>query len=294
MLRQQAFLPILAALAGVACLSLMDALMKGASLAIGAYSAAWLRSVLGAMLATPIWLLRGGRWPQTRALRLHLERGVVSALMALTFFYALTKLPIAEAIAISFVAPILALYLAHTLLGEAIRRTAIIAAILGLLGTLIIVGGKISRSTFDSDTALGLASILISAMLYAYNFIVIRRQAQAAGPLEIAAFHSGVSALVLGIASPLLFTLPDLRILGGIAGAAILTVAGAIAIAWAYAREEAQVLVPMEYSGFLWASLFGWLFFRENLAVTTAVGALLIVLGCWIGARRKRTEQTTI
>ncbi|MEO1968715.1 MAG: DMT family transporter [Sphingomonadaceae bacterium] len=294
MLRQHAFLPILAALAGVACLSLMDALMKGASLAIGAYSAAWLRSVLGAMLATPIWLLRGGRWPQTRALRLHLERGVVSALMALTFFYALTKLPIAEAIAISFVAPILALYLAHTLLGEAIRRTAIIAAILGLLGTLIIVGGKISRSTFDSDTALGLASILISAMLYAYNFIVIRRQAQAAGPLEIAAFHSGVSALVLGIASPLLFTLPDLRILGGIAGAAILTVAGAIAIAWAYAREEAQVLVPMEYSGFLWASLFGWLFFRENLAVTTAVGALLIVLGCWIGASRKRTEQTTI
>ena len=294
MLRQHAFLPILAALAGVACLSLMDALMKGASLAIGAYSAAWLRSVLGAMLATPIWLLRGGRWPQTRALRLHLERGVVSALMALTFFYALTKLPIAEAIAISFVAPILALYLAHTLLGEAIRRTAIIAAMLGLLGTLIIVGGKISRSTFDSDTALGLASILISAMLYAYNFIVIRRQAQAAGPLEIAAFHSGVSALVLGIASPLLFTLPDLRILGGIAGAAMLTVAGAIAIAWAYAREEAQVLVPMEYSGFLWASLFGWLFFRENLAVTTAVGALLIVLGCWIGASRKRTEQTTI
>ncbi|MXP29536.1 EamA family transporter [Porphyrobacter algicida] len=294
MARSYAALPILAALFGIACLSLMDAFMKGASLAIGAYSAAWLRSTMGAALATPLWLLRGGRWPHRPVLELHVQRGVVSTFMAITFFYALTKLAIAEAIAISFVAPILALYLAHTLLGESIHRAAILAAILGLAGTLVIVGGKISRSTFDNDTMLGLAAILTSAALYAYNFILIRRQSQAAGPLEIAAFHSGVSAMVLGIAAPFLFTAPAIGNLWGIACAAALTVIGAIAIAWAYAREEAQALVPMEYSGFLWASLFGWLFFREKLAVTTIIGAGLIVLGCWIAARRKRTEQAAI
>lgn len=289
--------PILAAVLGVACLSLMDAFMKSAALAIGAFSAAWLRSVLGTGLAAPIWLLRGGRWPTRAVLRLHVLRGVVSTFMALTFFYALTKLPIAEAIAISFIAPLIALYLAKMLLGETIRREALLASILGFLGTLVIVGGKVGRSNFDADTAMGLAAILFSALLYAYNFILIRQQSQVAGPAEIASFHSGISAIVLGLAAPFLLVLPSGAAFGALAAAAGLTVAGAMALAWAYARAETQVLVPLEYSGFLWASLFGWLFFRETVTWTTVAGTLCIVAGCWIAAARPRDarpEQTAI
>ena len=68
----RSYRPILAALAGVAALALMDAFMKGASLAIGAYSAALLRSALGLCLIAPVWLAAGGRWPGRQALRLHL------------------------------------------------------------------------------------------------------------------------------------------------------------------------------------------------------------------------------
>ena len=128
----RAYRPILAALAGVAALALMDAFMKGASLAIGAYSAALLRSALGLCLIAPVWLAAGGRWPGRQALRLHLVRGVVSAFMALSFFFALTRLPIAETIAISFFAPILSLYLAAIILKERIRRSAIAAGVDGL------------------------------------------------------------------------------------------------------------------------------------------------------------------
>ena len=67
-----------------------------------------------------------------------------------------------------------------------------------------------------------------------------------------------------------------------------LTVLAAVAIAWAYARAEAQALVPIEYSGFLWAILFGWLFFREAVTLPTVLGAALIVTGCWIAAPRER------
>ncbi len=280
--------PVLLAVLGVACLSLMDAFMKGAALAIGAFSAAWLRSVLGTGLAAPLWLLRGGKWPRPAVLRLHLLRGLVSTFMALSFFFALTRLPIAEAIAISFIAPLIALYLAKILLGEAIRREATFASILGFLGTLIIIGGKIGRSNFDTETALGLGAILLSAVLYAYNFIIIRQQSQLAAPTEIAVFHSGVSALVLGLAAPFLLVMPAAPELGALAAAAALTVIGAMALAWAYARAETQVLVPLEYSGFLWASLFGWLFFREAVTWTTVSGTLCIVAGCWIGAAGPR------
>lgn len=283
-------MPVLAALAGVACLSLMDAFMKGAALAIGAYSAAVLRYGIGFAIAAPVWLAAGGRWPARKPLRFHLIRGVISAFMALTFFYALTKLPIAETIAISFFAPILSLYLAALLLKERIRREAIWAALLGLAGTLVIVGGRIGRERMTEDAALGLAAITFSALLYAYNLVLGRQQALVAKPLEIATFHSGIGGLVLAFGAPWFLVLPDAAVTGDLAAAALLTVVGAAALAWGYAREEAQVLVPMEYSGFLWASLFGWLFFREAVPLTTISGVLLIVAGCWIATRRKRPE----
>ena len=283
-----ALLPMLMAALAVASLALMDAYMKSAALAVGALSAAWLRSLLATGIALPLWLARGGRWPQRAVLTLHLQRSVVATFMALTFFYAITKLPLAEAIAISFVAPLIALYLARLMLGEIIRREAIAASLLGFAGTLVIIGGKVGQAEFDRDTALGLAAILTSAMLYAYSFILIRRQSQVAGPAEIATFHSGVSVLLLGMAAPFLFEMPDSDTLRDLAAAAVLTVIGAMAFAWAYARAEAQVLVPLEYSGFLWASVFGWLFFAERLTLPTLAGTAIIVGACWLAARGRR------
>lgn len=291
-------LPFLAALLGVGLLSLMDAFMKGASLTAGAYSAAVLRSGIAALIIIPIWLALGGKWPAMPVLQLHLIRGTVSGFMALSFFYAITKLPIAEAIAISFVAPLITLYLAAVLLGEKIRRQAIIGSVLGLSGTIVVVSGRLGAAEYDLDTLKGLGAILISALLYAYNFIVIRRQAQVSSPLEATTFHSGVACAVLSVFAPWFLSVPAIGPVVHIAAASLLTLGGALAITWAYARAEAQSLVPMEYSGFLWAGLFGWLFFREPITTTTLIGTALIVTGCWIAARVRpvipQTEQSAI
>ncbi len=294
MARRSLPLPILTALAGVALLSLMDAFMKGAALAIGAFSAAWLRALIGSALMLPIFFAAGARRPPREAMKLHIERGTVSCFMAVTFFYALTKLPLAETIAISFVAPLVALYLAHVLLGEAVSRAAVWGSLLGFVGAIVIVSNRLGSAGFDRDAVLGLVSILVSALLYAYNFIVMRRQSQVAKPAEIALFHSAVTALILALAAPFLFRVPDAAVLGATAASAALTVMGAMLLAWAYARAEAQVLVPMEYSGFLWAVLFGWLFFRETADPVTVIGTGLIVIGCWIAARRQEPEQVVV
>jgi drug/metabolite transporter (DMT)-like permease len=286
-LRGHPLLPFGAALAGVGFLSLMDAFMKDAALMIGAYTATVLRAMIGATLIAPVWLSRGPAWPSSAVLKLHLTRGVVSAFMALTFFFALTRLPLAEAIALSFIAPLIALYLASVLLGEVISRAAIGASVLGFAGTLVIVGGRIGQGQFDEGAALGVASLFVSALLYAFNFIVIRKQAQVAGPIEITMFHSGIGGLVLLTLAPLLWQTPSSDALMPLLAAGGLTVAGSLAIAWAYARAEAQALVPTEYSGFVWAALFGWLFFREAVTVPTLAGTALIVAGCWLAARPK-------
>lgn len=291
-MRSRPLLPFAAALAGVGFLSLMDAFMKEAALLIGAYTATVLRAFIGAALIAPVWLARGPAMPTRAVWKLHLERGIVSAFMALTFFYAITLLPLAEAIALSFIAPLIALYLARALLGEEISRAAISASLLGFAGTLVIVGGRIGQGAFDERAALGVASLFVSALLYAYNFIVIRKQAQVAGPLEIATFHSGIGGLVLLTLAPFLWQAPDSAATAPLLAAGALTVAGSLAIAWAYARAEANVLVPTEYSGFVWASLFGWLFFREAVTVPTLAGTALIVAGCWLATRAAPEGET--
>ena len=280
--------PFLMALGGVAMLSLMDAFMKEASLAIGAFSAALLRAAIATAIAAPLWLVRRRHWPDAATLKLHLLRGVCSAFMGLTFFYAITKLPIAETIAISFVAPLIALYLAAILLGEQVTRRAVVASLISFAGTLVIVGTRFGQGRMDEDVALGFAAILVSTVLYALNFIIIRQQSQRAGPLEVAAFHGAVSSVVLGLAAPWFFIAPPADIQPDLLAAGVLTVGGAMAIAWAYARAEAQALLPVEYSGFCWAALFGWLFFAEKVGAGTLAGVALIVAGTWIAARRGR------
>jgi S-adenosylmethionine uptake transporter len=286
--RSHPLLPFAAALMGVGFLSLMDAFMKEAALLIGAYTATVLRAFIGAGMIAPIWLARGARIPSRAVLKLHAERGVVSAFMALTFFYAITRLPLAEAIALSFIAPLVALYLARVLLGETISRHATGASLLGFAGTLVIVGGRIGGGRFDEGAMLGTASLFVSALLYAYNFIVLRRQAQVAGPLEIATFHSGIGGLVLLTLAPFLWEAPSGEALIPLLAAGVLTVAGSLSIAWAYARAEANALVPTEYSGFVWAAIFGWAFFREPVTWPTLAGTALIVTGCWLAARAPR------
>ena len=61
----------------------------------------------------------------------------------------------------------------------------------------------------------------------------------------------------------------------------------ALLLAWAYARAEAQVLAPVEYSAFVWAALAGWVAFGETVSPYTLSGALLIVAGCVVAVRRR-------
>ena len=284
--------PFLAVLAGIGLFSLMDALMKGASMAVGAYSALAIRSLIGVLLAGPLWLATRPRRPAAATLRLHLLRGTVAAAMAFTFFWGIARLPLAEGIALSFIAPLVALYLAAILLGERIAPQAIGASLLGIAGVVVIAAARMSGGRASGQTGWGIAAILASSMLYAWNLVLQRQQALLARPAEVAAFQNAVVGGVLMLGAPWWLSLPQADELAWIAAAAVLAVAASMILAWGYARAEAQVLVPLEYSGFLWAGLFGWLMFRERVTVPTLAGACLIVVACWLAAPRKRPEQS--
>ena len=288
-------MPFVATLVGVGLYSLMDVLMKGATLAIGVYSAILWRSFTAVVVVVPAWRLSGGSWPKRATLRVHLLRGVVSAGMTLTFFWGLARLPMAEAIAISFLAPLIALYLAAVMLGEKVRRGAVMASLLGLAGMVVIGATRIGAEPEGGDAAAGIVAILISAVLYAWNLILQRRQSQLARPLEVAAFMNGtVLAVLLPFAGLFGVVVPEPSMALAIAGAALLAVTAGMLFSWAYGRAEAQALVPLEYSAFIWAAILGWVAFGETLSPETAIGAVLIIAGCWIAAPRRRPEPSAL
>lgn len=281
--------PILAAAAGILSYSLMDATMKRAGQIAGVYDALLVRSIIGAVLLTPIWLLTRPAAPSRHALRMHAARGVVSAGVSVTFFWGLARTPIAEAIALSFIAPVIALWLAAAILGERLRPPAIAAAVLGLAGVAVITLGRLHSGATDHsahhDATWGIASILCSAVLYAVNLIMQRRQAQVSAPLEVAFFQMIVVGLTLAAAWPWVGTPVPRESLGWIAASTVLATASLMALAWGWARAEAQVLIPMEYTAFVWAAGTGWFFFAEPLTGPTLAGVALILTGCWAGTR---------
>lgn len=274
---------------GVALFSVMDAVMKGLSLSIGLYNALFWRAVTGTMLGAILMRATRRGWPAPPVMRIHLLRGVVVALMAALFFWALMRLPIAEAIALSFIAPLIALYLAALLLKETVGRQAIGASLLGLVGVAIILSGRL-QGRYEADALLGALATLASAVLFAWNLVIQRQQAQLASPVEVAFFQHLVMLGVFALGAPMWLALPPITAVPFIALAATLAFTSLATLAWAYARAEAQRLIPVEYSAFLWASIVGWLAFGERVTATTIAGAVLIIAGCMIAARAKRAD----
>lgn len=285
--RHSPLIPFLAACAGVGLFSVMDAVMKGLVLAIGVYNTMIWRNGMGAIVAGLSWRAMGGVRPEPAVLRLHVWRGIVLTFVGLSFFWAIGRLPLAEAIALSFIAPLIALYLAAIMLGERIGRSAIWASVLGLAGVVVIGWGKFGQGDYPPDAPLGVAAVFASAIFFAYNLILARQQAQLAKPLEIVFFQNLTVTVTLAFAAPWLLAVPAGEHWPMIALACALAIVSLLLMSWAYARAEAQILIPTEYTAFIWAVICGWIFFSEPVEWTTMAGAALIVIGCLIATRAR-------
>jgi S-adenosylmethionine uptake transporter len=284
----------LAALGAVAVLSIMDAIMKHLVLAIGIVAVSVWRAAANLGGSAVLYLPRRRSWPSASRLKIHVARGVVVTVMAFLFFWGIGRIPLAQAIALTFIGPLIALLLASVFLHERIGGRSILGSAVAFVGVVIIVGGQAS-ARLGPGILLGTLAILGSAVSYAVNIVMMRHQALTAEPLEINFFQC-VTIMTLWIFMLPVAGLPAWP--GGqwlwIAVASLLSTSGTLLFAWAYARGPASYLAATEYSGFLWASALGWLVFRERVSFYTLAGAVLIVGGCLVAARGKVTEPPEI
>ncbi len=280
-------LPLLACALGIALFVGMDVIMKYLALRIGAFNAVLWR-VAVSLPPMIVWhYARGHRWPDRAVLKVHVLRGASATVALLLYFWALKRVTLAQGIALSFIAPLVALLLAALMLKERVHRASLIASLVALAGVLVILGGQPAGLSTEGDR-LAQGAVLIGASFYAVNIVLGRRQAQLAGPFEVALWFNIVAFALFVPALPLLAILPPAALIGPILLAAVIANACVMLIAWAYARAETQYLLPLEYTAFLWAALFGWAAFGEQVTAATFAGAALIVGGCLWGLRQPR------
>ena len=278
---------VLVAVAAEGMLTLMDALIKLLSARYPALQIAFLRFGFGLIGAAAYAAWRPPGWPTREAVLHNGVRAVIIVVTATTFFFALARLPLADAIALSFIAPVMTAVFGVSLLGERLDWRIGVALAAGLAGMLLIVGGKLGGAGLDRDAAIGAVAVVVSAVGYALNVVVLRHRATRDPISQIVLFQNLGPALLLAV--PVLWVWTPLT-LGDAALFALLGTIGVTAhtmLAHAFARIEATRLAPVGYVTLVWGVVFGLVFFAEVPGLATVAGATLIVLGTVLTQRRK-------
>jgi len=269
------------AVSGFAILSVGDAIIKTMADAWPAFAVAALRFTIGALaLSALLWRSEGPRAFVPQKPWLQAARGACLALASASFFSAIYIMPLAEAMAIAFVAPVLTQMLSGPLLGERVKPRVYAVSLVAFAGVLTILRPNLAL--------LGPAAMLplVSATFFALLMIANRASAGQGSSLSMQVFAAGLCAPIL-IGLALLakasglpafdFGWPSWDV---VARCAIVAVTASTAHWLAYigtSRAGAAQVAPAIYVQMIVAVSLGWLVFEEVPDLFTLIGAGLII-----------------
>jgi S-adenosylmethionine uptake transporter len=274
------------AVAGIALLSVMDALIKGVAARYPVIEVAFVRFVVGSVVMMGVLaVVRPGR-PSRETLLVNGGRAMLVVATAVSFFYALSVLPLAETLALSFLAPVFIALFGALILRERIDRRIAGALTAGFAGMLVIVSGKAGGGPMSGSALLGAVAAVVSAVTYALAMVLLRARAAKDPVVTIVALQNVVPAAILAIPAALVWVTPSARDAGLFVVIGLLAVCGHLLLARAFAKAEAARLAPLEYTAMVWAVLLGLVFFGEVPTLATMAGAGLIIGGALVASRR--------
>ncbi|ACA17356.1 protein of unknown function DUF6 transmembrane [Methylobacterium sp. 4-46] len=266
-------------------LSSSDAIAKYLSGSLPALEIAWLRYVgfVGVMLAAALLTRRRGRSPLRSARPgLQVLRGLALVGSALLFLSGLRYLPVAEATAISFVSPIFVTALSIPLLGETIGVRRWIAALVGLVGVLIIL--RPGTSAFQLAALLPVAS----SLFWALALVATRKINGYDAPQTTMTWSALVGFAVLTCLVPFAWVAPNLDEIAIGAAVGLISTTGHWIVTTAYRHAPASTLVPFSYTQIVWAALIGALAFGSRPDAFVGAGVLVIAASGLYTAHRER------
>ncbi|WP_202357706.1 DMT family transporter [Mesorhizobium sp. 113-3-3] len=282
---------ILSLCLGVLVFSLQDPLVKAVSSAYPVTEVMAIRSIV----ALPILIVLvhadvGLGAILSRRFGLLTIRAFIQFTSYTVYYLAIAALPLADAVALYFMAPLFIMALAGPYLGERVSWRTLATVLIGLLGVIVMV--RPGAGLFDWAALLSLGS----AALYGFSQLMARKigdtesstvmafyqngayligAAVVAGTFHLAGINHAVHPSVEFLVRPWIWpTLPDFL---KMAACGFVASAGMILLSQGYRLAPANRVATFEYTGILWSPLWGFLFFAEVPRSTTVIGAALII-----------------
>ncbi|MDQ7249299.1 DMT family transporter [Dongia sedimenti] len=285
-LRRQPLLGLVYMAVAILLFSAMDAAAKWLTAGYSVVEIALLSRLLSPFLSLGVALHQGGlRTLRTRHPGWHLARATANGFTLVTFFAALIYLPLADTVAITFVSPLICCALAVPMLKEHVGPRRWIAIVIGFAGVLVIT--QPSGVGFGLGAALALGAALGSA----FEITFTRRMSATESSQSILFWSSTLMIVAFGSVVPFAWTTPTLADLPAIA---VLAVSGSCAqfcLVQAFRYGEVSMLVPLGYSGLIWATLFGYLFWGELPTLTVIGGvAIIVASSAYVAHREARVK----
>jgi drug/metabolite transporter (DMT)-like permease len=276
-------------LASTIFLGASDVTAKYLSASLPSIEIAWIRFLVFALImvpamvpGSPLYAMHTGR------LGLQLMRGAALLASSLLFISGLRFLPIAEASATGFVAPLFVTALSIVFLGERVGVRRWLATAVGLIGVLIIL--RPGTGAFHAAAFFP----IVSALAWACTLIMTRMMSGKEAAITTMTYSSIAGVCILSMLVPLVWVAPSWHdvLFGVLIGVA--STAGQWIVVLAFRYADASVLAPFSYTQLLWVSILGFLIFGEVPDIWTVVGAVFIVSSGLYTAHRERARRSQL
>ena len=251
------------------------------------FELAFFRNLFSLLIMAP-WVLRGGfARLRTASIRKYGLRGLISIVAMLSWFYGLAMMPIAEATALSFTAPIFASIGAILFLGErmGVRRWS--AIIVGFIGAMIILRPGIHAISWPAIV------VLVGSAAVAGSIVMVKILSRTE-PSNVIVTYMGIYLVPLSFFPALLFwTTPSGSDWAWLVFIGAVATLGQLAVTSAYATTDATVVLPFDYTRLPFAALIAYIAFGEAPDRWTWLGAAVIAGSAVYIARREARRSKT-
>ncbi|CAO3430180.1 DMT family transporter [Azospirillum doebereinerae] len=259
-------------LAAILLFAVMDTLIKFLSAGHPVTQLMFVRSLVALLLVGGFVLARGGVAPlRTRRPWGHVWRAFAGLVSMGCFFYAFKHLPLADVYVLSFAGPLFITALSAPLLGESVGWRRWAAVLFGFGGVVVMA---------QPSSGMPLVPVLAglcAALFYALAALAVRGLSRTETSASIVVYLLLTTTAVSGALAVPVWVPPSAMELGLMATVGALGAGAQVLLTQAFRRAPPSVVAPFEYSGMVWASLFGWMVFGDLPTVPVMVGAMVII-----------------
>jgi drug/metabolite transporter (DMT)-like permease len=259
--------------AGSLTLVVMATVVKHLGNELPAMEILFFRSAIGLLFVLPLFARNPLEPFRTKRPGMHLMRGAVGAVGNACFFWTITHMLLADAMALQFSRPLFMIPLAVFLLGETVGLRRTVVAAVGFVG--IVLYARPFTGGFEPDVFVGALGALAGGLVV----ICIKRLATTEPTRVIMFYYASWNALFALIPAALFWVTPTLPQLALLTLVGFLGIGGQSLITHGLTMGEATVLVPLDYSRIIYSAALGYLLFNEIPGPWSFAGMALIV-GC--------------